>query len=118
MFRLRSMLLLFLLSSCSVESLVQIVFPPEPTVSYRYTDEQALAFAEQLARYDFEAGQIPIGAADTLFAQIGLDVADLPQRDRIIGNCLDVTVYNVSPHYELRVDNNACFGVHIEIRGK
>lgn len=47
----------------------------------------------------------------TLIVMVRLSLIDI-----YIGDCPTLTVYELSPGYELVVDENACFGYQVNIR--
>lgn len=113
-----SLFLLVVCGSCSV--LQTVLAPDEPTrQAYQFTDEQAQAFARRLESLSTDDGTIQRGAsAEALLREIGLDPTGLLVVERHIGDCIDITVYDLSASYELLVDNNACSGLRLAITSK
>ena len=51
-----------------------------------------------------------------ILQRLEIDIAALMVLESYIGDCPTLTVYYLSPSYELVVDNNACFGYKVNIR--
>ena len=113
-----SVLLIFI---CGLWSVLQSSFSPFLTspAPLLYTDAQAQVFAQRLGNVGFGGQQHQPGAsADVVLHQVGIDKQRLRSLGQNVGNCVDITLYDLSPQYQLWIDNNMCFGLGIQIMKK
>ncbi len=87
---------------------------PSATAFYLYSDEQVLAFLDEFPGLIREYGQDP----ERILQQLSIDLTALEKIEQHIGGCICLTVYKLSPGYELVVDLNLCTGYNIAIRKK
>jgi hypothetical protein len=81
-----------------------------------YADREVDAFIELYPALALEyAEERP---PEDVLDRLEIDTAGLKVIDRYVGDCLDFVVYELSPSYELVVDDNACFGFRVAIRRK
>ncbi len=81
-----------------------------------YADEEVLEFIEEypgLAGFT-EGERVP----ENVLRRLSIDTNALDVLEIYIGGCVDMTVYDLSPGYELVVDRNACSGFGVAIRPK
>lgn len=86
--------------------------PSEPT--HLYTDAQVMDYLQRYPALDAQYEPDP----ENILELMGIDVNALEQTDRYVGDCICLTVYSLSPRYELVVDENACFGFNVFVREK
>jgi len=108
-------LALLLLSGCGATLTKETPPAPKATMSFPYSDQQALVLARRLRILPTPTKATP---STSVLEQIGINVQNLTVLTRDVGNCTDLTVYDLSPSYELKVDNNACFGVSVNVEKK
>ena len=79
-----------------------------------YTDREVETFIERYPRLagSYDGDPVP----EDVLQRLEIDVAALHVIDSYIGNCPTLTVYELSPSYDLVVDDNACFGYQVSIR--
>ena len=113
-------LVILLLPGCDTyrSGHIDLIQTPAPTLTategtFRYTDAQAEAFVQRLTglRQTPQPGTPP----DPILRKLGIDTSQLTVLTRTVGNCFDVTVYDLSVSYQLVVDDNACFGGKVSI---
>ena len=86
-----------------------------PAAPYHlYTDTQVLELLQEYPGLDAQFEPEP----ENVLEIIGIDLRTLEQTELYVGDCICVTIYNLSPGYELVVDNNACSGYDVYIRMK
>lgn len=81
-----------------------------------YTDEQAEAFNQRLHRLVEALDGEPV--PNDILQHVGIKVDALRVIDLYVGGCPTAYTYELSPGYELWVDDNACFGCFVSIRQK
>jgi hypothetical protein len=98
------------LASCSTE------IKETSTPKSFYSDQEVEAFIDQFPSLvtEFGEGQPP----EDILERLKIDITALKVVDRYVGGCLDFIVYDLSPNYELVVDNNFCSGFRVYIRDK
>jgi hypothetical protein len=108
-------LFIVFLSNCGLWSIIQSNFANHESTSL-YTDAEAQGFAQRLVNMGFGEQLHQRGIlADAVLQQAGIDKQRLRFLGNDVGNCFDVAKYDLSLHYQLWIDNNACFGFGIWI---
>ena len=79
-----------------------------------YTDREVETFIERFPRLGSPFDRDP--APEDILQRLEIDIAALKVIDSYIGDCPTLTVYYLSPSYDLVVDENACFGYQVFIR--
>ena len=80
-----------------------------------YTDREVEAFIERFpALSEFDDDRPP----EDVLQRLGIDITALKAGARGVGGCICFAVYELSPSYELVVDDNACSGHNVYIRSK
>jgi len=79
-----------------------------------YTDRDVEAFIQRFPQLDNPIVSDP--EPEDILQRLEIDINKLQVIDIYIGDCPTLTVYELSPGYELMVDENACFGYQVNIR--
>ena len=87
-----------------------------PSVDY-FTDGEAESFGKRLA--SIGAIHASTDLRTLILDSVGVDILRLRRITGIIGNCISIDYYELSPSYELVVDTNACYegGVAVVKKG-
>jgi hypothetical protein len=104
-------LILLALPACSAGRTMELT----PAVA-GYSDTDAERLMIRLESLSTAESSSPF--TEDVLEQFGVDIEQLEAVDRWIGDCLDVTAYDLSPSYRLMVDRNACFGLRVWIESK
>jgi hypothetical protein len=96
-----------ILSSCTLGS------TENPSRSY-YSDREVETFIDQFPQLAISINDDPV--PKDILQRLEIDIAALKVLESYIGDCPTLTVYYLSPSYDLVVDENACFGYQVFIR--
>jgi len=107
-------------SGCLPAALRRATTPTPLSSSYPqhilYTDAQVETF---LQRYpDLASSPFQNDPPEDVLERLEIDLDRLKVLDFLVGDCPTLTVYDLSPSYELVVDHNPCTGLLIRIRPK
>jgi hypothetical protein len=79
-----------------------------------YTDREVETFIERFPQLGNPINGNP--EPEDILQRLEIEINALQVIDIYIGDCPTLTVYELSPSYELVVDENACFGYQVHIR--
>ena len=79
-----------------------------------YTDREVETFIERFSQLGDPLDGDP--EPEDILQRLEIDINALQVIDIYIGDCPTLTIYKLSPSYELVVDENTCFGYQVQIR--
>ena len=79
-----------------------------------YSDREVETFIKQFPQLAISINGDP--EPKDILQRLQIDISVLKVIDSYIGNCPTLTVYYLSPSYDLVIDENACFGYQVFIR--
>lgn len=107
-----------LLAACGPNTPGEPTARPEyvtPAASFHpYSDEQVLGLLQDYPSLGVQYEPDP----RDLLERAGIDLTLLEQTGRFVGDCICLTIFDLSPAYEIVVDENACSGYDVYIRKK
>jgi hypothetical protein len=86
----------------------------EKTSRGLYTNREVEIFIERFPQLGNPVESDP--EPEDILQRLEIDVNGLQVIEIYVGDCPTLTIYKLSPSYELVVDENACFGYQVYIR--